>query len=258
MLLSFIQLFRRAPYGLYAIMVAEGIGGNAARLTIPLGVVLAYIIILNQKELTESGIVVTPYEAAIVAVSVAIGLIGIVIFLSRKIEFRERQLRMLTITDELTGLFNLRGLTLHGEQELLDAKRSGVPSTIIFFDIDNLKKVNDSLGHDQGSALLLEFAQVLRTQFRESDIVSRYGGDEFVVVAHGPLESVHPALVRVEKAIEALNESGGRPYRIEYSSGVVTYDTGSNESFEALVNRADSAMYQNKVQRRVDASQKRA
>jgi len=249
-LLTFVQAARRSPFGSYSTVLLKGIAGHTARIVLPSSVVISYVIILSQTLLAKSGIVNSPYDAAMTAVALSTILIIVVIMLARKIDFFERRLRNASITDELTGAYNLRGLFLHGKQALLDAKRSTVPLTVLFIDADGLKNVNDSLGHDAGSQLLCDIVTLMRNNFRDSDIISRVGGDEFVVIAHSQEDEIVPAVQRLNKAADGINTSGNKPYKIGFSIGKVMFDPHSTESLEDLLSRADAAMYQNKKERR--------
>ena len=162
----------------------------------------------------------------------------------------ENDLRSQSLSDELTGLHNRRGLYLLGEQAMRDARRSAKPVTVLYFDVDALKQVNDALGHDAGSQLLRDVATLLRTNFRASDVVGRLGGDEFAVFAHDSDGDLTPLLRRLQRATDAINQSGKKPYRISYSVGGATSHIGADETFARLVERADAAMYMQKRERR--------
>ena len=95
-----------------------------------------------------------------------------------------------------------------------DARRSAKPVTVLYFDVDALKQVNDALGHDADSQLLRDVATLLRTNFRVSDAVGRLGGDEFAVFAHDSDADLTPLLRRLQGATDAVNQSGKKPYRI--------------------------------------------
>jgi PleD family two-component response regulator len=96
---------------------------------------------------------------------------------------REGQLENQSTTDELTGVDNRRGFLIHGEQLLNVARRSGQPVAIVFVDLDRFKQINDTFGHAEGDRALVATAAVLRRSLRETDIVARIGGDEFVALA---------------------------------------------------------------------------
>jgi diguanylate cyclase (GGDEF)-like protein len=120
----------------------------------------------------------------------------------------------------------------------------------LYFDVDELKQVNDALGHDVGSELLRDVAALLRSNFRVSDVVGRLGGDEFAVFAHDSDNDLTPRLQRLRAATEGINQLGEKPYRISYSVGGATSHIGSDETFARLVQRADAAMYAQKRERR--------
>ena len=248
-LLTFVQISRRAPYGFFSILVGVGIGSQLARIMLPYSLVLTYLIIRAGESLLASGTLTLPYAAAVTASGMAVLLAILVLLLAGKANALETELREMSLSDELTGLYNRRGFLLLGGQALRDARRAGRPVSVLFFDADGLKKVNDSLGHDVGSKLLLDIATLLRVTFRGSDVVGRVGGDEFAVITHGRQPDLAPALRRLDDATATPNRAGDRPYRISLSVGQVTSDPQGEESLTELLDRADAAMYQTKRQR---------
>lgn len=157
----------------------------------------------------------------------------------------EEALRQMAISDDLTGLLNRRGFFLQAEQELKIAHRNRNASLLVFADLDGLKSVNDTLGHDVGDRLIADAAQVLRQVFRDSDVIARIGGDEFVAFT---LDAHDPAVVRerLRRAVDRFNGQENRPYRMSLSVGVVDCDPETDCSLEQLIERADSAMYREK------------
>jgi diguanylate cyclase (GGDEF)-like protein len=248
-LLTFVQISRRAPYGFFSILVGVGIGSQLARIMLPYSLVLTYLIIRAGESLLASGTLTLPYAAAVTASGMAVLLAVLVLLLAGRANALESELREMSLSDELTGLYNRRGFLLLGGQALRDARRAGRPVSVLFFDADGLKKVNDSLGHDVGSKLLLDIATLLRATFRGSDVVGRVGGDEFAVITHGRQPDLAPALRRLDDATATPNCAGNRPYRISLSVGQVTSDPQGEESLTELLDRADAAMYQTKRQR---------
>lgn len=253
-LLTFVQLARHAPFGSYKTLVTKGIAGHTVRIILPFTVALTFLIILSQAHITNSGLLETPYSAAITAVVSSLIVIIVVMLLSHKISVLEVRLLGMSIIDELTGVYNLRGLSLHGNQMLLEAKRSEAPLSVVFIDVDGLKGVNDSLGHDVGSSLLCDVATVLRDNYRESDIVSRVGGDEFVIIVYGSEDDMVSAIDRLKATVDTINASGTKPYKIGFSIGQARFDPRTNESLETLINRADAAMYEVKKERRASVA----
>ena len=250
LLLTFVQTSRRAPYGLFSILVGVGIGSQFARIMLPSAVVLSYLIIKAGEGLLASGTLTLPYAAAVTASGMAALLAILVVLLATKVNALETELRETSLSDELTGLHNRRGFYLLGEQALRDARRAGRPVSVLFFDADGLKEVNDKLGHDVGSELLLDIAALLRATFRGNDVVGRIGGDEFAVITSASDADLTPALRRVDDATEAANCASNKPYRISLSVGALTNEPQSKESLAELLDRADAAMYEKKRQRR--------
>lgn len=199
---------------------------------------------------TRQGWLSAPYAAALSASVISIALFGLVILMAGRINELERDLRDMSLTDELTGVLNRRGFNLLGEQAVLQAQRDQSPLTVLFFDLDGLKQVNDSFGHDAGSQFLVEIATLLRSTFRGSDIVARIGGDEFAVVIHDDGAKAKIAMARMDESAAAMNRSAGRRYPISYSVGEASSDLAVDESFDQLVSRADAMMYEQKQSKR--------
>ena len=153
--------------------------------------------------------------------------------------------------DPLTGLYNSRGFSLLAEQALRLARRSQLPFSALYIDLDNLKQVNDAHGHAMGSSFLAETGQLLKATFRESDVMARIGGDEFVVVGYFNRVSVSIAAQRLAAACAAKNASSAAPLPLSLSIGYVTASENGNESLKELLAAADKAMYEEKRRRKV-------
>jgi diguanylate cyclase (GGDEF)-like protein len=156
----------------------------------------------------------------------------------------------LTVTDDLTKLFNSRYLNLYIGREIKRCKRHSVPLSVIFLDLDGFKSINDQYGHLAGSRTLAEVGAILATSVRESDVLARYGGDEFVVVL--PETPAAGALVIAERIRRAIEEhpflqAQGLQARISASLGIAAYPDHALTP-EGLIQKADQAMYRVKEQ----------
>lgn len=162
----------------------------------------------------------------------------------------EENLRNLAVTDELTGLYNRRGFSFAAEQELKHAHRTKTDLILLFFDMDKLKAINDTFGHTEGDEALKAAAAVLRSTFRASDIIARWGGDEFAVLALDvPKGSISVLQHRLDETLEHLNSAEGMRYRISFSMGMSCCDPEKNTSLYELVRIADGVMYEEKRNR---------
>jgi two-component system, cell cycle response regulator len=159
-------------------------------------------------------------------------------------------LRAMSLIDDLTGLYNRRGFLTLARQQLKIADRMGKCATQIFLDLDGLKEVNDRFGHRDGDLALIETADILKELFRDSDIIARIGGDEFVVLALESGARAESFLDRVREKLSARNSRGTRPFALSLSVGIAHYDPASPCSIDDLLARADALMYAEKRNKR--------
>jgi diguanylate cyclase (GGDEF)-like protein/PAS domain S-box-containing protein len=159
-------------------------------------------------------------------------------------------LERLASLDELTGLYNRRGLTVAGEQVLYQARLSGTSVGVLFVDLDGLKAINDRYAHRAGDEALRAIATIMQEAAREPDIAARIGGDEFCLLAsNATTETVEALAARIEKAVSEHNREAGNPYDVSVSIGRVLVDPRSPGSIDDLIERADTAMYDRKARR---------
>ncbi len=251
-LLMFSSQVSRMHNGVFSMLIGIGIGSQIVRLILPWLLLFPFVIISASTYLLGYGWLSLPYSAGLAASMTSILLFVVVLLMSGKINNLENDLHNLSLTDELTGIRNRRGFYLIGEHMFLDSKRNGTPLDILFFDLDNLKIVNDTFGHSTGSQLLLDFATLLRKNFRQNNVIGRLGGDEFAVLSgHGNLGI---PLNRLQNAANALNSSGKKPYSISFSVGEVSEEPGMNDSFAKFVDRADAVMYEHKRRKKTSQS----
>lgn len=164
---------------------------------------------------------------------------------------QDAQLRDLALVDALTGLRNRRGFLQIAEHELLVATRRGSVTALLFIDVDGLKLVNDRFGHAEGDRMLCETADVLNEQLRSSDLLARIGGDEFcVLLSRDTAMDGKVALERIDRAIAERNRQPDRRYELGISVGISLFDPANPVPIDALIETADSEMYQQKRAKR--------
>jgi diguanylate cyclase (GGDEF)-like protein len=197
----------------------------------------------------------TRWFLALAALAVAAGIVGVHRLRLRAAESasREEVLREMSLRDELTGLYNRRALFGLAEQRMQTAMRTGAGFHILFIDMDGLKAINDTLGHQQGDRALRDAAALLSSNFRRSDVVARLGGDEFAVLLLGrtPRDrvsgaGVDAAVARLHAELERQTATARRPYTLSLSVGASHFDPAAPASLEELLHRADQKMYASK------------
>ena len=159
----------------------------------------------------------------------------------------EEKLHNLSLSDELTGLHNRRGFFAVAGQFLKLARRQKEGTFMLYADIDNLKEINDTFGHKEGDQVLIETANILKRNYRESDVIARLGGDEFVIIPIGTAkDNIGIITSRFEKSIETYNSTSNRGYKLSLSYGLAYYDPENPCSLDELLMQADKAMYEHK------------
>jgi diguanylate cyclase len=164
----------------------------------------------------------------------------------RELEDELRRLSDEVSTDALTQVANRRGLMQAFEVERARLSRGGTSLAIGLIDIDNFKRLNDTLGHAAGDEALKTLAQRMRESLRPLDILARYGGEEFVVLMpDAPAAQAQEALTRLQRSLSAsLFMHGGREVFVTFSAGVTAYRL--DEPIETALERADEALYEAK------------
>lgn len=159
----------------------------------------------------------------------------------------EEEFQALSLKDELTGLYNRRGFFALGEQQLKIADRMKKDVLLIFTDLDRLKWINDNLGHEEGDRALVAASSMLKETFRESDIIARIGGDEFVVLAMEAIEDISQFITsRLQDNFDQYNTRTGFDYELSMSIGMVRYNHENPVSLDTLIALADKLMYEDK------------
>lgn len=174
-------------------------------------------------------------------------------------EVREREraeeiVHQISITDELTGIYNRRGFRLLAGRELAMARRHGGHALQIFADIDGLKQVNDRDGHAEGDRLITDTARLLGRVFRATDVVARLGGDEFAVFCPGRDSAAPETLARLRAALHDFNAAERPRHPLRLSLGCVVVPPDDLRDLDQLLEDADRAMYADKTARRAPIS----
>lgn len=170
-------------------------------------------------------------------------------------EVREREraeeiVHQISITDELTGIYNRRGFRLLAGRELAMARRHGSEALLIFADVDGLKRVNDRDGHAEGDRLIGDTARLLGRVFRATDVIARLGGDEFAVLCPGRDSAAPETLARLRAALHDFNAAERPRQPLALSLGCVVIAPDDLRDLDQLLEDADRAMYADKTARR--------
>jgi two-component system, cell cycle response regulator len=159
----------------------------------------------------------------------------------------QTMVRQLSLTDDLTGLLNRRGFYTHAGQQIKVARRSQQACVLLLGDLNGFKRINDQYGHAAGDRSLVAAADVLRNTFRESDLVARVGGDEFMVLAIDTNNEEGDELVhRLTEHLHRAHVQHRLPEPLSMSVGRVAIDPLTAGPLEELIAQADAAMYENK------------
>jgi diguanylate cyclase (GGDEF)-like protein len=155
------------------------------------------------------------------------------------------------VVDSLTQVYNRRGLSLVAAHVVRTARRTGEQVGVLVIDIDAFKAINDELGHQAGDQTLVAVADALRTGGRDSDVVARWGGDEFVVITLGTAPDATELARRVEQDLveRAIVGAGGKPVRVSVGAANVAA-VDDPDAIDQLIIAADAAMYAGRAQRR--------
>jgi len=166
--------------------------------------------------------------------------------LAAMVEQEMAALKMATM-DEMTRLSNRRGFEVLAQQAIHVCKRLETPASLLFFDLNHFKEINDTYGHAEGDRALTTFADLLREVLRSSDLIGRLGGDEFVAMLVNSGQSETQAVIaRLRQAVEERNDQDQRGYRICFSVGQVDLDPARHFSIADMLAQGDMEMYRNK------------
>jgi len=157
----------------------------------------------------------------------------------------------LSTLDELTMISNRRGFLSLASHSLNLCKRNNQNVTLILFDLDDFKPINDQFGHAEGDRALIAFSNILKQEFRDSDVFARIGGDEFVALLNATGEGeLQEILMRFCRAMESYNSQAARGYDVHYSAGYTVKHPNDQISLEQMMENADAQMYKQKSNRK--------
>ncbi len=245
-LLTVVVVARKSRNGFFSILAGRSAGSRLARRLSPLLLVLPYIREMMRAQFMNWRRMPPPYATAMLATMAVVVSTTLLLYLAWRMNSMEVEIHSLSLRDELTGLYNLRGFRLLAEQARRMARRSGDPFSVLFIDLDNLKTINDREGHQAGSDCLVETAEILKSAFRESDVIGRLGGDEFAVAGEFNRPTIALAAKRLEELAALRSSSRSRSLSLAFSVGHVTAEAQAWESLDSLLAKADEAMYQEK------------
>ena len=244
---QFVEFRVLMPGSFRTILRRQGITKTSIVLTL-LSILLSVVITLSVNFFLgggplRDGLVIAILAPAIIAPLMSVQLLRLI----HDLDCAEEKLKFLSYTDELTQTYNRRYFMQMGEQELKRAQRYGEAFTIALLDIDDFKEINDKSGHLMGDRVLQKLSRLLKEEIRQSDILARYGGDEFVFLF--PKTNQRQALNWVERLHARVATTSLDQEMLEvwpsFSIGIATFDASTTD-LDDLLATADRALYQSK------------
>jgi diguanylate cyclase (GGDEF)-like protein len=162
------------------------------------------------------------------------------------------ELQHLSMIDELTGLLNRRGFLNAGERHMGIARRAHRSLLVFFADLDDLKLINDHYGHLEGDQALKNTARLLTSTFRHSDVIARYGGDEFAILAIDADVGAIGMAERLNETFDTFNRQNCSPYPLSISIGTAIFEPYNGLTLEDLLIQADHELYKHKHHKNTD------
>ena len=163
----------------------------------------------------------------------------------------ENKLATLSQTDELTSLLNRRGFFNLSQDKFIFSIASHENGILFYADMDGLKKINDTYGHEEGDYAIISMANILKTAFSKTGILGRIGGDEFVILCTGQeADYIQEVTSEINALCNTHNLQSNKPYLLSISVGGIAYEYTTTESLEALLSKADKLLYKEKRQKK--------
>ena len=166
-----------------------------------------------------------------------------------KLAERELTIVHLATVDDLTKILNRRGFKMFSKRLLALSVRYDIPISLVYFDLNKFKPINDKYGHAEGDKVLVEFSNQLKHEIRESDLCGRLGGDEFVALFYDTREDqVEHVVTRISNKLSQYVVENELEYDIQFSHGTIKFEPNKHDSIDCILKEADSLMYQRKKQ----------
>lgn len=158
---------------------------------------------------------------------------------------RELAAIQLATLDELTGIANRRGFLTLAQNSLNLSVRNQFAMTLVYLDLDNFKQINDNFGHAAGDAVLIDFANLLKHAFRDSDVFARIGGDEFVLLLNSTTKlQADKVICTFWQSLRTYNQQSEHAFDVSFSSGIVEFNKQEHGTIDALLSASDKQMYE--------------
>jgi diguanylate cyclase (GGDEF)-like protein len=233
MALTLAVTLRQAEHGVLSVFLGVGMGSRMARIFGPIVLILSFA--WEALNIRVAG----QFAAAMLTATVVAAFTGILLIFAWRISRMENEIHELILRDEATRLYNRRGFQLLAEHALRLAKRTNVPFSVLFIEMENLADIHAELGPQAAGASLAEAGEILRATFRETDIKGRIGADQFAVAGRFDRTGISVAALRLEFATAARASKTQGPVPLKLSMGhVTTLDSTLQESLEDLLQRA--------------------
>lgn len=252
-MLAMALIARRSRYGIFSVTVAGGLAGTVLRKSRVFLFVLPMVVLVAAEFGIVSGWLATALARSLVAAVLVVAPMVYMLFVAGRVSYLEEELGQRSLTDRHTGLLNRRGLYTLGEQELKLAQRRAKAVSVIFLDLEGLRAVNQEHGKEAGAAMVKRVADLLRSCFRETDLVGRVGPGDFVVVMEGTFSDTEIALGRLTGMVIDANGKSEALHPITFSTGAATCPPGDKSSFSDLLERASEAMLEKRREARLAA-----
>ena len=187
-------------------------------------------------------------DLSINSTMVSFFIIFVTVFVMRKYQAHSNTLRRMSITDNLTGLYNRFYLEEEGRKEMNRSKRKSDPMTVMFIDLNNFKKINDSLGHQEGDKVLKDIGRIIRANTRDYDVPARFGGDEFVIIL--PSSTGETASRQIQRLDGEFSGYSGKYEKEQFSVSFGAADSDEVNTFSELLKLADKRLYLHKKEKK--------